>query len=555
MRRAGLGAALAALLLATGAASSRAQSPDTTGIRDVARILHELPPLPPGFGDQTPPEPPPARRPAPLEAAQLVTLRQAQSLRMGGRLDEAAKSLAPLQAMAPHHPLVLHEQAALLLARGQFGAVEKLARQERAQQKDSLLLGPALVQALQRLAHPREAADVAIAMWVQSPLAGRWSEWTLERLLAAEPKGIRDDLRRAAERDPSRTDLAYGVATLTWRAGEHDAAIAWLAPRDGPGGMQPLRDAFAEDRLRMAAPDSVSAAAALVSLAGDARYDAEPRLAAARRALQLGGARTPALAEALRQALHDVPQARWGGALSLELARALREGGRTGEARQVIAGAGGNDPALAMEQAMDELREGPTPQVIAHLAALRPVWGEAGFRLGEALFFAGDVDSALAVYKAIADDPSGPFTGASLERIYLIEDADPKSALPAYGHMAWLEWRGDTKAAQAAAESLYATLPRGTLWAQAALACSRDRERAGDVAGALIPALAVADSLPDDRLAPVARQRAGDLYLDKLKDERNALAQYEECLARYPRAWNAAEVRRRVEQLRRERRF
>ena len=30
---------------------------------------------------------------------------------------------------------------------------------------------------------------------------------------------------------------------------------------------------------------------------------------------------------------------------------------------------------------------------------------------------------------------------------------------------------------------------------------------------------------------------------------------HEECLARYPKAWNAPEVRRRVETLRRERRF
>jgi predicted negative regulator of RcsB-dependent stress response len=60
--------------------------------------------------------------------------------------------------------------------------------------------------------------------------------------------------------------------------------------------------------------------------------------------------------------------------------------------------------------------------------------------------------------------------------------------------------------------------------------------------------------LTEDRLAPLARQRAGDAYLS-LGDETRALAQYEECLARYPRAWNSAEVRRRVEKLRRERRL
>jgi len=64
----------------------------------------------------------------------------------------------------------------------------------------------------------------------------------------------------------------------------------------------------------------------------------------------------------------------------------------------------------------------------------------------------------------------------------------------------------------------------------------------------------VCDSLADDRLAPLARQRAGDAY-SQLGDDTHALAQYEECLARYPRAWNSAEVRRRVERLRKERRL
>ncbi|HVP70051.1 MAG TPA: hypothetical protein VMS45_01930, partial [Gemmatimonadaceae bacterium] len=55
-----------------------------------------------------------------------------------------------------------------------------------------------------------------------------------------------------------------------------------------------------------------------------------------------------------------------------------------------------------------------------------------------------------------------------------------------------------------------------------------------------------------DRLAPLARQRAGDLYRDRLHDQAGAIAQYEACLTRYPRAWNAPEVRRSLERLRRE---
>jgi TolA-binding protein len=80
------------------------------------------------------------------------------------------------------------------------------------------------------------------------------------------------------------------------------------------------------------------------------------------------------------------------------------------------------------------------------------------------------------------------------------------------------------------------------------------RAEARDWAGALVPLAAIADSLPDDRLAPLARQRAGEAYLE-LGDARHALAQFEDCLVRYPKAWNAAEVRRHVERLRKERRL
>jgi hypothetical protein len=47
----------------------------------------------------------------------------------------------------------------------------------------------------------------------------------------------------------------------------------------------------------------------------------------------------------------------------------------------------------------------------------------------------------------------------------------------------------------------------------------------------------------------VARKRVGDLDLARGNKE-SALAQYEEMLARYPRSWLAAEVRRQVTDLR-----
>jgi tetratricopeptide (TPR) repeat protein len=259
----------------------------------------------------------------------------------------------------------------------------------------------------------------------------------------------------------------------------------------------------------------------------------------------------------LAKALENVPAAQWDSQVLLGVARGLREAGRTDEARTLLTTHGG-DPALVpsvnLERALSDLRDGPPARALPQLEQASRVSGEAAFRFADALFFAGLADSALAKFQEVAKEPASPFAGAALERIYLIEDAEPKSALPAFGRLAYEDWRGNGAAAGAIAESLFHALPRGPLWAQAALLLSVRRERTGDPRSALVPVLAVADSLPEDRLAPVARQRAGDLYL-KLKDETHALAQYEECLARYPRAWNSAEVRRHVEQLRRDRRF
>jgi tetratricopeptide (TPR) repeat protein len=296
----------------------------------------------------------------------------------------------------------------------------------------------------------------------------------------------------------------------------------------------------------------------LTALAGDGRFDATWRLAAAQRAWTLQCARgaEDESAPALARALHGIPTARWPADFLVAIARGLREAGRTDEARALLR-SGAAPPAalpqLDLEEALADLRDGPPERALPRLAALAGITPEGAWRYAEALFFAGQSDSALSLYQRIAANPQGEFRGGALERVYLIEDAEPRVALVVFGRIAYEEWRNDRRRALELTDSLMQALPRGALWAQAALLLASQREAAGDARGALGPLLAVADSLPDDRLAPLARQRAGDLYRSRLEDERAALAQYEECLARYPRAWNAPEVRRVAERLRRNR--
>jgi hypothetical protein len=258
------------------------------------------------------------------------------------------------------------------------------------------------------------------------------------------------------------------------------------------------------------------------------------------------------------QTLEDVPVTRWGTPLSIEVIRALRESGSTETARRLLhdlGGPGQTIPEIAIEHALNDLRDGPPERALDPLRALAQGSESAAFQYAEALFFAGQPDSALAWYTRASRDPSRPTTGAALERIYVIEEARPKEALPLYGRMAYEVWRNDSRKALVLAESLYRSLPHASLWAQAAVTLATLREKAGDGKSALDPLLAVAEGLPNDRLAPLARQRAGDVYRSWYHDDAKAVAQYEECLAKYPKAWNAPEVRRRLEALRREGRF
>ena len=543
------GAVLVAMLAAAGAAF--AQPPPPRPVRPTEQmplIIH------------VPSAPAISQRPvAPLTEPQRARLKQAQDLHAAGLPEKALPLLRTLLNEVPHHPLVLTEMARAQNTMEDFGAVERLARAERTAQKDSLLLGPELAMALERMNRPREAAQVAVEAWVASPMEPDWAGDVIDRAEEVAQREVRDLMRRAVARAPERTDLARACARLEWRLGDLKAALKILALAERAEARRRLRFTFAEELMvQMTTRDSTGAIETWLDLAADTRYDASYRTASARRAWDVIGARNAEkeFAPRLHKALADLPMKSLSSELRLGLARGLREAGRTAEARSLLAPEGGREdlPEFAAERALSDLRDGPPARALPGLRAAAERSPEAAFRYAEALFFAGQTDSAHVWYEKVTGNPGGPFTGAALERLYLLEESGAPGAMPVFGRIAYEEWRGETRRAVALTDSMFRALPRGSLWAQAALQLATQRAAAGDVTAALEPLLAVADSLPDDRLAPVARDRAGDMYV-RLKDDSRAAAQYEECLSRYPKSWNAPEVRRKLEQLRRDRRF
>jgi tetratricopeptide (TPR) repeat protein len=496
----------------------------------------------------------------PLGATQLEALGRARALREMGRLEPARDSLQGLLAAVPHHPLVLWDLAAVERAQGDWHAIEQMGHAERGATGDSLLLAQEYAEALEKLSRPRDAADVVLEAWVAADYVETWADPTLTRLSDAGVKGLDQKVRAAAAARPWRADLGRAAARLAWRAGDARSALASLATLDRlHPDRTPERWNFADEMLATgAARDSAGALEALLDLSADRDRDVAFRYAAARRAWGVIDAMNQAVTGAprLARALADRPPREWGNDLVIPIARGLRAAGLGEDARKLLADAGGDeDPELRMERALGELHESPSGPALETLHALAPGSTEASFRYAEALFFSGQPDSASNWYGRMSRDASSAFTSQAFERLYLIEDADPKSALPVFGRMAWEEWRGEPRRALVVAESLLHALPRGAMWAQAAIADARLREATGDGHGALEPLLAVVDSLPGDRLAPLACQRAGDVLRVQYKDDARALDMYETCLERYPKAWNSAEVRRRVETMRRDRRF
>jgi predicted negative regulator of RcsB-dependent stress response len=446
-------------------------------------------------------------------------------------------------------------------ARQDWGALERLAVAERTAQRDSALLASELALAYERLARPREALRVVVQAWAANAVDGPWASLLFFRLATVEPRTAVSLLEAAATPRPWRSDLAVGLARMHALSGRPAESVRVLVDAEKRSGASGLRLMFSEEALRtLRAADTSAALAVLVDLAGDDARRPDERLASGRRAWQVvqSSGRESEWAARIAVALRDVPGERWGPDFILSLVRSLQRSGNVTEVRALLAanpGLDGRIPELALERALAAVREGEIDRALPALDSLAQAWPAARFMLAEAQFFSGALDSAHANYTRVAERPEDPDAATALDRLYLLEEA-PQSPLRAtLGRLAWERWRGSRANALRLADSLWrAQAPRGEYAARAGLELAALRVEAGDVRGALVPLLVIADSLADDRLAPLARQRAGDAYAS-LGDEKNALLQYEECLARYPRAWNSAEVRRRLERLRKEKRL
>jgi TolA-binding protein len=501
------------------------------------------------------------RKAEPLPGPLQLRLQRALDLRASGLPDRARDTILVLLREQPHHPLLVTELGRTHAVRQDWGSLERLAVAERTAQRDSALLGAELAGAYERLARPRDAMRIAVAAWAASAVDGPWASAVFFRFAPVDLRLATTLLDGASNPRPWRSDLAIGLARLHAVTGRSADAVRVLVDAERRSGLTGLRQVFSEEALMTGrAADTSAALAVLTNLAADPARRPDERLASGRRAWAAAQAsgREAESAPRLAAALREVPGERWGPEFLLSLVRSLQKSGNVSEARALMAASPGLEdriPELALERALGAVREGDARRALPVLDSLAKAWPPARFMLAEAQFFSGEMDSAHANYARVAERPEDPDAALALDRLYLLEEAPQSPLRTTLGRLAWERWRGARTAALRLADSLWrAQAPRGDYAARAGLELAALKVESGDTRGALVPLLVIADSLADDRLAPLARQRAGDAYAS-LGDEKNALSQYEECLARYPRAWNSAEVRRRVERLRKEKRL
>lgn len=549
--------------LAAAPASAPAPAPAKRDDRLPGGRVHESD-LPLMFSAAPPPLPAGARvtgAVTPLDPAHATRLRRAIDLRLGGMPDRARDSLVALDRELPHHPQIVVELALAEMASGRDAAAVSRLRAERETRRDSLLGSRELAMALERTGHARDAASVALETWIVSPPEAPWAGALLIRLAPLDARGITDAMRRACASRPQRGDLARGLAYLLARQDRPVEAAEALVPLDRAMRRVSMRRLFADEALGTGVrADSLAAREALLGVAADTSFDDALRLDAVRREREVGAMLGSEREDGLRiaAALADVPAQQWGPDLLLDVAATLRDAGRGADASALLARGAvalrGN-PRLALERALDAARASGPARAVPALDSLARTWAPARFALAEAQFWAGQLDSAHANYLRAAEQTDSPDALVAIDRAYLLEESPGSPVLTALGTIAWARWRGDRVRERALADSLWRSLaPSAPLYAHAALAAHDACAEAGDWSAALVPVGVIADSLPGDRLAPLARQRAGEAWL-QLRDERRALAQFEECLARYPKAWNSAEVRRQVERLRKDRRL
>jgi len=181
---------------------------------------------------------------------------------------------------------------------------------------------------------------------------------------------------------------------------------------------------------------------------------------------------------------------------------------------------------------------------------------EAHYMAAEVSFFMGETDSALSLYSTLAaDHPDWELANDAIDRMFLLQEQAGQTdnrplALYATGELLATIDKPDS--ALGYMNLLVEGFPESPLVDDALLRSVDLYLNLGEVDLALSACSAVAESFSEERLAPLAREKLGDIWWEQRGDGAKALEEYLKGLDEFPDSLIAPRVRDKVARLRRE---
>jgi len=177
--------------------------------------------------------------------------------------------------------------------------------------------------------------------------------------------------------------------------------------------------------------------------------------------------------------------------------------------------------------------------------------GRSFFLLAELVYYQGDFDSALAIYKRVADEyPNSDYVNDALSRSVLINDnTNDRKLLHRIASAERLLYSREYDSAIKELKLLMKDQPGSAPLDRCVLLLAEALEGKKSYNEAVAAYRDLTDLYPESRLRPEAQRRIGELFAERLNNRKAAIKELEEVLLKFPDYVLASAVRDRIEQL------
>lgn len=497
-------------------------------------------------------------------------LQAAHRLQVVGRHGDAVDLYKKLYEKYPDAEAVIREYGEALFVNNEYGEAEALYLDVRRKKNDPLAYAVQLERVHLRQGRYRDAVTDCMDVIAESRGRIDWVRGELAKI-AGEAEGgagmVLEVVSDRVKQSPKLGEYRMLAVELYARAARPDEAAAMLEEIRGTELMSPDNlyklgvqlDALGEMnlaalsfQLALERPGGVgSISEAAFKLAG--LYAASGEAGKSKQVLEDLAARFPDSAIAFKARLGMATleaEALGRPEAAIALYRELLEQEKLpvnpAEVKQAIA------KCLLGAGRLSEARE-TYADLAKNPADLNP---QAQYMVAEVSFFMGETDSAMSLYSSLAaDHPDWELANDAIDRVFTLQENAGQSDNRPLGLYATAELLAKIDRPDSALgylNRIVEDFPNSSLVDDALLRSADLYLVLDDPDRALSACSTVAGEHPDSRLAPLAREKLGDIWWEKKSDAARALEEYTKGLDEFPESLIAPRVRDKVARLRRE---